>query len=121
MRKTPEAMTVSEAQGLLAAVAGELEGIAARLGRLSASLPRHPDQDAMFDGRIPRDVATDIQATIDYLLQEELKTAIEGLRSASGVAEQELRNRFDDQRRRLGAGGAHSGKEHAGRPADIPS
>ena len=92
-------MTEGEAQAALAGVALELVGIADRLQAIHDELPQSPDRDAMQEHRIPRDVATEVYGVIESVLVDEVRPAIEYLEAASRVTAEELRERFEDERR----------------------
>jgi hypothetical protein len=92
-------MTEGEAQAALAGVALELVAIADRLQRVHDALPETPARDAMLEHRIPRDVATEVYGVIESVLVDEVRPAIEYLEAASRVTAEELRQRFEDERR----------------------
>ena len=92
-------MTEGEAQAALAAVALELVAIADRLQRIHDELPESPSREAMLEHHIPRDVATEIYGAIEAVLVDEIRPAIEYLEAASRVTAEELRERFEDERR----------------------
>ena len=92
-------MTEGEAQAALAAVALELVAIADRLQRIHEALPPSPDRNAMWAHEIPRDVATEIYGTIESVLVDEIRPAIEYLEAAARVTAEELRERFEDERK----------------------
>jgi len=92
-------MTEGEAQAALAAVALELVAIADRLQTIHDALPTSPDREAMLEHRVPRDVATEISGAIEAVLVDEIRPAIEYLEAASRVTGEELRERFEDERK----------------------
>jgi hypothetical protein len=92
-------MTEGEAQAALAGVALELVAIADRLQAIHDALPETPARDAMLEHRVPRDVATEIYGVVEAVLVDEVRPAIEYLEAASRVTAEELRERFEDQRR----------------------
>ena len=92
-------MTEGEAQAALAEVALLLVAIADRLQRIHDALPPSPDREAMWAHEIPRDVATEVYGVIESVLVDEVRPAIEYLEAASRVTAEELRERFDDERR----------------------
>ena len=93
-------MTEAEAQAALAAVALDLVAIADRLQRIHDELPPSPNREAMWTHEIPRDVATEIYGVIEAVLVDEIQPAIEYLEAASRVTADELRERFENERRR---------------------
>ena len=92
-------MTEAEAQAALAGVALELVAIADRLQRIHDELPSSPAREAMWVHEIPRDVATEIYGAIESVLVDEIRPAMEYLEAASRVTAEELRARFEDERR----------------------
>jgi len=59
------------------------------------------NRDAMLEHRIARDLATEIYGTIEALLVDEIRPAIEYLEAASRVTAAELVERFaEDETRR---------------------
>jgi hypothetical protein len=87
-------MTEPEAQAALAGVALVLVAVADRLQTIHDALPPSPNRDAMLEHRVPRDVATEIVATVECVLMDEIRPAIEYLEAASRVTAEELRERF---------------------------
>jgi hypothetical protein len=53
----------------------------------------------MLEHRVPRDVATEIYGVIEAVLVDEVRPAIEYLEAASRVTAEELRERWEDERR----------------------
>jgi hypothetical protein len=92
-------MTEGEAQAALAGVALDLVAIADRLQAIHDELPTAPNRDAMLEHRIPRDVATEVYGVIESVLVDEVRPAIEYLEAASRVTAEELRERWEDERR----------------------
>jgi hypothetical protein len=92
-------MTEGEAQAALAGVALELVAIADRLQTIHDELPTARNRDAMLEHRVPRDVATEVYGVIESVLVDEVRPAIEYLEAASRVTAEELRERFEDERR----------------------
>lgn len=87
-------MTAAEAQATLSAIALDLLGIEDRCQQLLESLPRSPDEDAMIEGRIPLDLPTELRATVECFMVDELRPAVESLERAARVSEEELRREF---------------------------
>ena len=92
-------MTEGEAQTALAGVALELVAIADRLQAIHDALPTARNREAMPEHRIPRDVATEVHGVIEAVLVDEVQPAIEYLEAASRVTAEELRGRFEDERK----------------------
>jgi hypothetical protein len=74
--------------------------IADRLRAIHDELPTARNREAMWAHEVPRDVATEIYGTIEALLLDEIRPAIEYLEAASRVTAEELRERFERDRRR---------------------
>jgi hypothetical protein len=55
-----------------------------RLRRVWEAVPRSPDEDAMFEGRTPWDLATEIRTTVEWV-GEELRRVVESLERVSRV------------------------------------
>jgi len=92
-------MTEGEAQAALAAIALELVAVADRLQTIHDALPTARNRDAMLEHRVPRDVATEIYGVVEAVLVDEVRPAIEYLEAASRVTAEELRERFEDERK----------------------
>ena len=92
-------MTEGEAQAALAAVALDLVAIVDRLQAIHDELPTARNREAMLEHRVPRDVATEVYGAIEAALVDEVRPAIDYLEAASRVTAEELRERFDDERR----------------------
>ena len=93
-------MTEGKAQAALAGVALDLVAIADRLQTIHDALPPSPNREAMLEHRVPRDVATEIYGVVEAVLVDEIRPAIEYLEAASRVTAEELRERFERDRRR---------------------
>jgi hypothetical protein len=91
-------LTPTEVQAALSAIALNLLGIEDRCQQLLASLPRSPDEDAMIEGRIPLDLPTELRATVECFMVDELRPAIESLERVARVSEEELRREFRPRR-----------------------
>jgi len=79
------------AQEELRTVADELLRIEDRLRTVRDVLPRSPDEDAMFEGRVAWDLPTELRAVVECVLEEQLRRAIESLERASRLSESDLR------------------------------
>jgi hypothetical protein len=62
-------------------------------------LPPSPHREAMWAHEIPSDVATEIYGTIECVLTDHLRTAVEYVEGASRATTEELRERFEDERK----------------------
>jgi hypothetical protein len=87
-------VTVEEAQVALQAIAGELLGIEDRLQAIAAQLPQSANRDAMQEGKIPYDVATDLLGTIEVVVVDDIRPAFRRLERASRVTDTDLRQGF---------------------------
>jgi hypothetical protein len=76
-----------------------LAALADRLQAIHDALPAARNRDPMLDHRVPRDVATEIYGVIEAILVDEVRPAVEYLEAASRVTAEELRERFDAERR----------------------
>ena len=86
-------MTEGEAQAALAGVALELVAITDRLQQIHDGLPPSRNRDAMLEHKEPYDVATEIAGTIESVVADQLRPAIESLEAPSRVTDAELRER----------------------------
>lgn len=76
-----------------------------RLRRVWESVPRSPDEDAILEGRMPKDAATEIRTALECVLDHRLRTAIQSLEPASRVTDDDLRRELRlDRSSRGGAG-----------------
>lgn len=82
LRTLLEASGSTRAKVLQAAI--DIEGLKNRLRNLSASLPRSPQEDAMFDGEIPPDEPTDIRITLNAVVDDQLDLALGNLLRVAG-------------------------------------
>lgn len=85
-----ERNTVQTAQAGLLEIAGELAAIEQRLERIKEDLPESPDRDAMEEGSIPYDMPTDMRGTIECVVADDIRPAIETLTEASRVTAERL-------------------------------
>jgi LPS O-antigen subunit length determinant protein (WzzB/FepE family) len=92
--------TVSAAQVALAAAASDLTALQDRLAAINRQLPVPPDQEAMLEGEIPPDVATELSGCIDCLNDDILLQAVEMLQHAASVTQHDLVQAFHLQRER---------------------
>jgi hypothetical protein len=77
----------------LLALVDALEGIL-------RELPRPPDLADREEGRLPYNVATDVLATIECVLEDELRPAIASLQRSAQVTDAELAREFLEWKRR---------------------
>lgn len=62
----------------------DVAGLRSRLRNLSASLPRSPREDAMFEGEIPPDEPTDMRITLNAVVEDQLDLALDNLLRVAG-------------------------------------
>jgi hypothetical protein len=89
-------VTVEVAQAALQVIAGELLAIEDRLQAIAAELPLSPNRDAMLEGRIPYDVATDLLGTIEVVVADDVRPAFQRLERASQITDEELRQGYSE-------------------------
>jgi hypothetical protein len=87
-------LTPAEVQAALAAIALDLLGVEDRCREILASLPRSPEEDAMIEGRMAWDLPTELRTTIECVLGDQLRPAVESLERAAEVSQEELRREF---------------------------
>lgn len=77
-------MTPVEAQGELRAVADQLLAVEDRLRAVWEAVPRSRDEDAMFEGKKPWDLATEVRTVVECV-EEELRGVVKSLERASSL------------------------------------
>jgi hypothetical protein len=82
--------TVAEAQAVLGEIAHRLQALVGTLDAVHAGLPEPSDINDRQEGRLPYDVATDVLATIEVVLEDNLRPAIERLRRSASITASEL-------------------------------
>jgi hypothetical protein len=85
---------VAEAQQALRQLGEDLGSLTARLEKLARCFPRHPDEDAMLESRIPSDVSTEVLTSVECVLHDHLRPAVQILEKASQITEEDLRREF---------------------------
>jgi hypothetical protein len=90
-------MTEAEAQAALAEIALELVAITDRLQQIHDALPESRNREAMLEHRIAYDVATELYGTIECVLADQLRPAMEYLEAASRVTTGGLREQHREQ------------------------
>jgi len=68
----------------------EIQRAADFLEEVYAGLPEPPDIEDRQEGHKPYDRATDVLATIECVLEDDLRSAVEALRRSSRVTDAEL-------------------------------
>lgn len=84
-------MTAAEVQAALAAMTLDLLALEDRCREILARLPRSPNEEAMFVGEIAWDLPTELLTTIQCVLEDQLRPAVESLERVSRVSEEDLR------------------------------
>jgi hypothetical protein len=92
--------TVAKAQASLGEVACQLLFLVDALERILREVPRPPDLADREEGRLPYNVATEVLATIECVLEDELRPAIVSLQRAAQMTDAELERDFLDWKRR---------------------
>lgn len=82
-------MTPAEAQAEIRAVAEELLAVEDRLRQVWEALPRSPDEDAMFEGKMAWDLATEIRTVVECV-GDDLRRVVESLERVSRMTDGEL-------------------------------
>ncbi len=90
-------MTEAEAQAALAEIALELVAITDRLEQVRDALPPSRNREAMLEHRVPYDVATELAGTIECVVADQLRPAMEYLEAASRVTAEGLREQHREQ------------------------
>jgi hypothetical protein len=86
--------TLRQAQITLKNVTDQLLRLEDLLLRLKARLPVGPNVEAMLEGCVPYDVATDLIGSIECVVDDCLRPAIRTLGKASVVTAEELASEF---------------------------
>jgi hypothetical protein len=98
----PPPWTVARAQAALSHAAGQLRAVGNRLEEIHEGLPPPADFDDRLEGYRPYDVATDILGTIECVVEDCLRPAIDSLRQSARVTDSELeRDFYEGLKRRL--------------------
>ena len=87
-------MQVTEAQRELRGYIQTLQGISQQLIALSGQLSRPENQDDMFECKIPCDLASGVSGAIDFIVEDTLNQAIEGLQDTAELTVEKLERRF---------------------------
>ncbi len=91
---------VQAAQDTLAQIAGEILSIEDRLSRVLWGLPESPKRDAMEEGEIPCDVATDLRGALECVLADSLRPAIRTLEQAASATDTRLKGEWCERQKR---------------------
>ena len=84
-------MTPAEVQVALAAITLDLLALEDQCREILARLPRSANEEAMFMGEIAWDLPTELLTTIECLMEDQLRPAVESLERAARVSKVELR------------------------------
>jgi hypothetical protein len=89
--------TVASAQAALEEITFELIALQERLESINRRLPVPPDQEAMLEGEIAPDVATELSGCIECVTEHTLREAVEMLQQAASVTAHDLIRDFRKQ------------------------
>jgi hypothetical protein len=90
-------LTAAQAQAVLGEVACQLLFAADLLESVHRDLPAPADVDDRHEHRKPFDVATDVLATIECVLEDNLRPAVASLQRAAQVTDADLRREFEER------------------------
>jgi hypothetical protein len=82
--------TIARGQAMLAAAADRIAGAIEVLDEVWDQLPRPDDLDDRQEHRLPYDQATDILATIECVLADDLHPAVKALRRSASITDASL-------------------------------
>lgn len=94
-----EPWTVAKAQSILNVAAYEIAEAAKLLEQIRGALPLPADLADRQEGRQPYDVATELLGTIEWVLADDLRPAIQTLQRASRVTDADLKRDFLKRKR----------------------
>ena len=97
LRASGATLLVGEAQALALENVIVLQRFGHRLRLLAEALPRAENEEEMHEEEVPKDVATELAGTIQFVLTEHVGPAIEYLSEASRLTDEDLRRRFRRQ------------------------
>jgi hypothetical protein len=86
---------VARAQAALEAAADDVQRVVDLLVEVHAGLPEPPDIEDRQEGRKPYDRATDVLATIECVLEDNLRPAVVSLRRSGLVTDAALAREFE--------------------------
>jgi hypothetical protein len=90
----PPAWTAARAQATLADAVSQLLSVVDLLEQVYAGLPPPADIDDRQEGRKPYDLPTDILATIECVLEDDLRPAIESLHRSATTTDERLAGEY---------------------------
>jgi hypothetical protein len=85
-----ESAVVANLQAELSAIAFELLALQERLEGINRRLPVATDRQAMLDGEIAPDVATEVSGCLECVTEDELKRVIKSVQHAATVTARDL-------------------------------
>jgi hypothetical protein len=91
--------TVAFAQVAFGIAARSIASAANLLERIHSGLPEPPGLADRQEGRKPYDQATDILATIECVLEDDLRPALEALRRSAAITDAELEQEYRERKR----------------------
>jgi hypothetical protein len=92
----PDAWTVARAQAALGEIAYQLLALVDTMDAIHAALPLPPDLVDRQEHRKPYDVATDVLATVECVLADSLRPAIQSLQRSAQVTDAELEQEYQE-------------------------
>ncbi len=90
----PPAWTTARAQAALAEAACRILAVIDLLEEVHTHRPEPPDIDDRQEGRLAYDVATDVLTSIECVLEDNLRPAVETLHRSAHVTDAELASEF---------------------------
>src|ERR1700674_678375 len=96
----PPAWPIARAQAALGDAACQVLAVVDLLEEVYRGLPPPTDLADRQEGRRAYDVATDVLATIECVLEDHLRPAVETLRRSASVTDAELERQFQEWRKR---------------------
>jgi|ERR1700728_667564 LPS O-antigen subunit length determinant protein (WzzB/FepE family) len=97
-----DAWPVAKAQAALGEIAFTLLALQEQLEQIDRGLPVSPLQDAMLEGRIAPDLATELSGRIECISEDLLRQVIDALQGAACLTAHDLERGFRLDRRREG-------------------
>jgi hypothetical protein len=91
---------VATAQAELSAITFALLALLERLEAINRRLPVPADQEAMLEGEIAPDVATEVSGCLECVTEDELRRVIESVQHAATVTARDLDLDFRRQQQR---------------------
>lgn len=89
---------VVQAQSVLGEIAFDLLALQERLAGIDRQLPVPPNRDAMLEGLIAPDLATEVSGRIECIAEDYLRVVIDALQGAACLTAHDLERAFRDER-----------------------